>query len=485
MSAQRRDARSPGLATARCACGSPRGAPTAESCPPAAADDPLDTPLTARPLEARIVATPRASQLAESRFWPLFFRAYDRLHAVTLLEVAAGVAGSVLATMLVLHFCVRADDGRPQADDSALLAFKRSYQRRLHSSAAQLLRAFVRSVLVLAGTLVVVYVVLPLGFFLFPAHAQHVFFLNFMRAVGINYADLRAHGIRSPGRNFYLQGRFAEDEAEQPILGCWHVLPARLAARLPAAPSDAQIAELLAASEEPVVVYCHGNSYDRTSRHRCQLYQAALLFRPVLHSSSLQTLSEQNFHVISFDYRGYGDSTGLPTEDGVVRDAITVFDHVRAQCPGRRIVLWGHSMGSGVAVRVAAELCAQRTPPHCLVLESAFNNLRDAMHAHPYSLPYRRFPLFELAVVRPLMRAGLVMCSEDRIKKVTCPILMLHAADDVIIPLRLGRLLYDARCRSNPLVQFVEFEPHRGLGHNSIYRALELATILTHALLVF
>ncbi|KAI6192872.1 2-arachidonoylglycerol hydrolase ABHD12 [Aphelenchoides fujianensis] len=267
--------------------------------------------------------------------------------------------------MFVLHFCVRGDDGRPRVDDSALLAFKRSYQRRLHSSAAQLLR------------------------------------------------PLRG------GR-----GR---------------------AARLPAAPTDAQIAELLAASEEP-------------------------------------TLSEQNFHVISFDYRGYGDSTGLPTEDGVVRDAITVFDHVRAQCPGRRIVLWGHSMGSGVAVRVAAELCAQRTPPHCLVLESAFNNLRDAMHAHPYSLPYRRFPLFELAVVRPLIRAGLVMCSKDRIKKVTCPILMLHAADDVIIPLRLGRLLYDARCRSNPLVQFVEFEPHRGLGHNSIYRALELATILTEFL---
>ncbi|KAI6199666.1 2-arachidonoylglycerol hydrolase ABHD12 [Aphelenchoides besseyi] len=458
---RRPDASSPPLATARCSCQSP-GENKHEVCTSALAPSPLGLPITARPISSRIVNSPKPSQLATSLFWRTFIRVFDRLNNVTVLEVSITVSCTILATMCILHFCVHGKNKPSHNSDSQLTT---SLQKKLDSTITKLISIFFRAILVILGTVVMIYVVLPLGFFLFPSHAQHVFFLNFLRAVGINYSDLRSHGIKSPGRNFYIQGHFNEDVVEPPILGVWHILPARYSDHFrEKIPTEDDVIEILSSTNDPVIVYYHGNSYDRTSKHRCQLYQ---------------TLSEQNFHVFSIDYRGFGDSTGLPTEGGVIRDALTVYQYVLEKAKGpKKLIVWGHSMGSGVAIAVSAFLCQLNTPPYCVVLESAFNNLRDAMTAHPYSIPYRQFPLFDFAIVRPLIRAGLVMASDERIAKITCPILMLHAADDLIIPLRLGRLLYEARCKNNPLVEFVEFESHRKFGHNSIYRAVELSTIL-------
>ena len=54
-------------------------------------------------------------------------------------------------------------------------------------------------------------------------------------------------------------------------------------------------------------------------------------------------------HLITLDYRGYGDSTGIPSIDGVVNDVLHVYAVVRRTCPENPITLWGHSMGTGVA----------------------------------------------------------------------------------------------------------------------------------------
>jgi len=55
-------------------------------------------------------------------------------------------------------------------------------------------------------------------------------------------------------------------------------------------------------------------------------------------------------HIITLDYRGYGDSTGKPTVHGIVQDVLHVFNVIRQVCPENPLTIWGHSMGTGVAL---------------------------------------------------------------------------------------------------------------------------------------
>jgi uncharacterized protein len=71
--------------------------------------------------------------------------------------------------------------------------------------------------------------------------------------------------------------------------------------------------------------------------------------------------------LIALSYRGYGGSSGLPTENGLVEDADTAYAFAMAQYPAERIVLWGESLGSAVALARAAEKSVG-----CLVLEAPF-----------------------------------------------------------------------------------------------------------------
>ena len=54
-------------------------------------------------------------------------------------------------------------------------------------------------------------------------------------------------------------------------------------------------------------------------------------------------------HIVALDYRGYGDSTGTPSVQGVVHDVLHLFKSIRQACPQNPITIWGHSMGTGVA----------------------------------------------------------------------------------------------------------------------------------------
>jgi pimeloyl-ACP methyl ester carboxylesterase len=67
--------------------------------------------------------------------------------------------------------------------------------------------------------------------------------------------------------------------------------------------------------------------------------------------------NELKYDVITFDYRGFGDSTGEPTESGLIKDARFIYDWLHKLSNGqRKIYLWGHSLGSAVACQLAARL---------------------------------------------------------------------------------------------------------------------------------
>ena len=120
-----------------------------------------------------------------------------------------------------------------------------------------------------------------------------------------------------------------------------------------------------------------------------------------------------------------------------------------------RIILYGESLGGGVAVRLAADLSQAGPAPAGLVLRSTFPSLVEAGEYHYPFLPVR------FALIDRFDSAG-------RIADVTCPILQLHGVRDVIMPIKLGRRLFAAapeRSSTGTAKQLVEL---RNAGHNDV-----------------
>lgn len=175
-----------------------------------------------------------------------------------------------------------------------------------------------------------------------------------------------------------------------------------------------------------VVVFFHGNAGNISHR-----------------LDSLQIFHDLGLATLIFDYRGYGRSTGTPSEQGTYRDADAVWRYVTEQrhTPAQEIVLFGRSLGAAIAVYVAA-----RHAPKALILESAFRSIPDlAAEVYPF-LPARWLARFRYS-------------AEAHLRAVACPVLVVHSREDEIIPFAHGQRLFAV---ANEPKQLLEI---RG-GHN-------------------
>jgi len=184
-------------------------------------------------------------------------------------------------------------------------------------------------------------------------------------------------------------------------------------------------------SSKLVFLYAHGNAFDRGQRHRVELYQ--------------KLRDQFGAHVVAFDYRGYGDSTlAIPTEDGVVDDAEAVYGWIIERHPDARVVLWGHSLGSGVASALAVRLRRGGRPAPLrealrgVVLEAPFRSAvfaATSFHALKYLLaagPLGREGSYRL--VKSAMGEEDNFDTEARIPLVDRPLIMVHGTRDSSIP---------------------------------------------------
>ena len=160
--------------------------------------------------------------------------------------------------------------------------------------------------------------------------------------------------------------------------------------------------------------------------------------------------------VLIFDYRGYGRSEGIPTIEGILRDARAARHHLaeREAIAEKEVVLLGESLGGAVAVDLAGDDGAR-----ALILESTFSSLRDVAASH-YSQT--------LAGIVPADKLD----SASKIKKFVGPLFQSHGDRDGTVPYSLGRKLFDA---ANQPKTFI---PLPGRDHNDpkpddYYRAME------------
>jgi fermentation-respiration switch protein FrsA (DUF1100 family) len=170
------------------------------------------------------------------------------------------------------------------------------------------------------------------------------------------------------------------------------------------------------------VLLCHGNGGNIGDR-----------------AFAVDLLAEHGFGVLSFDYRGYGRSSGRPSESGTLRDARAA----RGAIAGGPVVYLGESLGGAVALALALE-----QPPDGLILQSAFTGVRDIARLH--------YPFIPRALVPdayPSLR---------RVRDLRAPLLVLHGDDDRIVPAIDGQALYEAA----PEPKRIEIFP--GAGHNDV-----------------
>jgi fermentation-respiration switch protein FrsA (DUF1100 family) len=157
--------------------------------------------------------------------------------------------------------------------------------------------------------------------------------------------------------------------------------------------------------------------------------------------------------LIALSYRGYGGSSGLPSERGLLADAAAAYRLAASKYETKRIVVWGFSLGTGPAVATAAE-----HPVGKLVLEAPYTSTADVAAS-----------LMPVMPVRWLMRDQ--FRSDQRIGKVTVPLLVMHGARDPGIAIRFGEQLF---ALANQPKRFVRF-PDGGHDDLDAHGAVETA----------
>lgn len=193
-------------------------------------------------------------------------------------------------------------------------------------------------------------------------------------------------------------------------------------------------------SSAPVIVYFHGNAGHIGYR--------GPKIRPYL---------DAGYGVLLPSWRGYSGNAGSPSEEGLYADGRAALAFLEAEgIAPARWVLYGESIGSGVAVELARARALADSPVGAVVLESPFTSLEDMAAFHYPWLP-----------VRWLMRDH--YDSLSKIAAIGAPLLIVHGEKDHIVPLSNARKLAEAATESPESSGPHEIRVIAGAGHNDLY----------------
>ncbi len=173
--------------------------------------------------------------------------------------------------------------------------------------------------------------------------------------------------------------------------------------------------------DRPVVLYFHGNG--GALRYRVERFRKLL---------------REGIGLVALEYRGFGGNSGTPTEAGLMADAESAYAFAASRYPEKQIIVWGESLGTGLAVAIAAE-----KPVGRVILEAPFTSAAAVAAERYWYMP-----------VRLLMKDQ--YRSDERIGKVTAPVLILHGARDHVVPFAMGERMFEMTTAHKNIVRFVD-----------------------------
>lgn len=161
---------------------------------------------------------------------------------------------------------------------------------------------------------------------------------------------------------------------------------------------------------QAVILYCHGNAGNISHR-----------------LSTLKIFHHLGYSVLIFDYRGYGKSSGDTSEKGTYLDALAAWDYL-VKIKGvsaNRIVIYGRSLGAGVATELALHNHAA-----ALILDSAFTSVPD--------IGAEMYPWFPMQLITTIKYDN-----KAKVGLLNMPVLVIHNLEDELIPFQHSKVLYD------------------------------------------
>lgn len=170
-----------------------------------------------------------------------------------------------------------------------------------------------------------------------------------------------------------------------------------------------------AAAARGVLLFFHGNAGNIS--HRLE---------------SIAIFNRLGLDVLIVDYRGYGQSTGKPSEKGTYRDAQAAWAYLleeRGLAPGRTVI-FGRSLGGAVTAWLGSQL-PENAAPAAVIIESSFSSGVD--------MARRLYPIYPARLLTRLKYPVV-----EYVARLRSPVLVVHSRDDEIIPLSMGRAIYDA-----------------------------------------
>ena len=189
-------------------------------------------------------------------------------------------------------------------------------------------------------------------------------------------------------------------------------------------------------ADKPVIVYFHGNG-------------GALRYR----AERFHKLIRNGIGLVAVEYRGYGGSNGSPSEAGLMADGEAAYAFAAARYTVRQLVLWGESLGTGVAVPLAAE-----KPVGRVILEAPFTSAAAVAALRYWYLP-----------VRLLMKDQ--YRSDEHVGKISAPVLILHGVHDRIVPYAMGEEMFQLTKAPKHIVRFLDGD-HDDLDNNGALHAV-------------
>ena len=163
--------------------------------------------------------------------------------------------------------------------------------------------------------------------------------------------------------------------------------------------------------QRAVVLFCHGNAGNISHR-----------------MNTIEMLHDMGLSIFIFDYRGYGESEGKPTEQGTYNDADAAWNFLikDKHYAASEIIIWGRSLGAAIA----AHLAAKEDPVKGVILESTFTSVPDLGKEFYPLLPVQMISRFQYA-------------TKQHITAINSPVLLMHSRDDEIIPFAHGQQLFE------------------------------------------
>lgn len=171
----------------------------------------------------------------------------------------------------------------------------------------------------------------------------------------------------------------------------------------------------------PTIIYFQGNGLGLEARaERFRLFHDA------------------GYGVLALGYRGYGGSSGTPSETGLITDAATADAFLRdSGVPPERLVYYGESLGTGVAVQLASR---EATRPAAVILEAPFTSALDVARLNYWYVPLSLLMLDQFRSI-------------DHVAAIKAPLFVLHGDADGIVPVAHGRAMFEAAAEPKEMME--------------------------------